>query len=78
VTAFGFFFFYKIRIWPEHFWMTRRFLAVILPGLLLFAAAAAFSGARSGSVIARAIRGGIGLIFVVLVGIRTLAHPDRF
>ena len=26
------FFFYKIRIVPEHFWMARRFLPVILPG----------------------------------------------
>ena len=38
--------FYKIRIVPEHFWMTRRFLAVILPGCLLFTCAAAFSGTR--------------------------------
>ena len=41
VTIFCCFFFYKIRIVPEHFWMTRRFLPVILPGALLFAAAAA-------------------------------------
>jgi 4-amino-4-deoxy-L-arabinose transferase-like glycosyltransferase len=30
-AAFATFFFYKIRIVPEHFWMTRRFLPVILP-----------------------------------------------
>jgi hypothetical protein len=32
------FFFYKIRIVPDHYWMTRRFLPVILPGALLLAA----------------------------------------
>ncbi len=36
------FFFYKIRIVPEHYWMTRRFLPIILPGALLLAAYAAF------------------------------------
>ena len=36
------FFFYKIRIVPEHYWMTRRFLPMILPGALLLAAYAAF------------------------------------
>ena len=33
VAVFSFFLFYKIRIVPEHFWMSRRFLAVILPGV---------------------------------------------
>jgi hypothetical protein len=42
VLAFSAFLFYKIRIVPEHFWAARRFLPVILPGALLFAAAAAF------------------------------------
>jgi len=40
-AAFSVFLFYKIKIVPEHFWMSRRFLPVILPGALLFAAAAA-------------------------------------
>jgi hypothetical protein len=42
VTASCAFFFYKIRIVPEHFWMARRFLPVILPAMLLFAGAAVF------------------------------------
>ncbi len=42
LAAFAFFLFYKIRIVPEHFWMARRFLPVILPGTLLMIAAAAF------------------------------------
>ncbi|MGE0449441.1 MAG: hypothetical protein AB7Q29_07650 [Vicinamibacterales bacterium] len=43
VAAFSVVFFYKIRIIPEHFWAARRFLAVILPGMLLFVGAAAFA-----------------------------------
>ncbi len=46
VALFSFFFFYKIQIASDHFWMARRFLPVILPGALLFAAAAALSGGR--------------------------------
>jgi hypothetical protein len=40
----AFFVFYKIQIVPEHFWMARRFVAVIMPSALLFAAAAIFTG----------------------------------
>jgi hypothetical protein len=46
LAVFSCFFFYKIRIVPEHFWMTRRFLPVILPGVLLFASAAALGEFR--------------------------------
>jgi hypothetical protein len=35
LTIFSLFFFYKIRIVPDHFWMARRFLPVILPGAML-------------------------------------------
>ncbi len=35
LITFGLFFFYKTRIVPEHFWASRRFLAVILPGVLI-------------------------------------------
>jgi hypothetical protein len=38
LVTFSVFFFYKTRIAPEHFWASRRFLAVILPGALLVAA----------------------------------------
>ena len=40
-TCFALLFFYKIHVQPFHFWMDRRFLVVILPCALLFAAAAA-------------------------------------
>lgn len=39
VAVYAVFFFYKIRIVPEHFWAARRFLAVILPAALLLAVA---------------------------------------
>lgn len=44
VTVFALFFFYKIRIVPDHFWMARRFLPVILPGAMLLVGYAAFGG----------------------------------
>ena len=41
ITTFAAFFFFKLRIFPEQFWTTRRFLDVILPASMLFASAAA-------------------------------------
>ena len=41
-AAYSLFFFYKIRVAPEQWWMARRFLPVILPATLLFASAAVF------------------------------------
>ena len=40
------FFFYKIRIVPEHFWQARRYLPVILPFACLMIAAGAFAAYR--------------------------------
>jgi Dolichyl-phosphate-mannose-protein mannosyltransferase len=67
VAFFSFFFFYKIRIVSDHFWMARRFLPVILPGALLFAAAAALGGTRGGWAPARLVRRTIGLAFVAML-----------
>lgn len=39
--AFSVFLLYKLKIVPEHFWLARRFLPIILPGALLLACAAA-------------------------------------
>ncbi len=47
-AVFAFSVFYKIRIVPEHFWMARRFLPVVLPAALLFVCAAAFATAAIG------------------------------
>jgi hypothetical protein len=43
VTTFSMFFFYKMRIWPEHYWLARRFVPAILPGATIFVAAAMFA-----------------------------------
>jgi hypothetical protein len=39
IALYCFFFFYKIHVWPDHFWMARRFIPVILPGACLMAGA---------------------------------------
>jgi hypothetical protein len=68
VTIFALFFFYKIRIVPDHFWMARRFLPVILPGAMLLIGYAAYGGARRGGLqIARAV---IGTAFVAWLAIQ--------
>ena len=69
VVIFACFFFYKIRIWPDHFWMTRRFLPVILPGALVFVAAAALSGPRGSRRGAGAVRPLIGVVFLSLLAL---------
>ncbi len=66
VAVFSFFLFYKIRIVPEHFWMARRFLAVILPGVLIFACAAASWGLRRQGR-GRWTSAAIGAVFVALL-----------
>ncbi|MBA3885061.1 MAG: glycosyltransferase family 39 protein [Acidobacteria bacterium] len=66
VPIFGFFFFYKIHVVPEHFWMARRFLAVILPMTLVLAAALAFGDQRAGR--RRFLQWTVGLLFIGLVG----------
>jgi hypothetical protein len=43
ISALSLFFFYKMRIWPENFWLARRFLTEILPGGLICTAAAVFA-----------------------------------
>ncbi len=67
VVIFCCFLFYKIRIPPDHFWMSRRFLPVILPGALLFAAAAALSSVGGNPRGLRRLRPLIGIVFVALL-----------
>ncbi len=69
LTIFSCFFFYKIRIVPDHFWMARRFLPVILPGALLLASAAALGWERGGTRLVRWTRHLIGLAFVALLAV---------
>ena len=60
------FLFYKIRIVPDHFWAARRWLPVVLPMTLVFAAAAAVGPGGVG--IRRWGRLLLGGVFVVLLG----------
>lgn len=81
VVGYAAFFFYKIRIVPDHFWLARRFVPAILPGALLLVGAAAFAGARTDWVATRtglrvrlpgigSVRRLVGLAFVVLLALQ--------
>lgn len=70
LAAFATFFFYKVRIVPEHFWMGRRFLAVILPGALLCICAIALARLRQRPLGRGALAAALGLVFLVLLGQR--------
>jgi hypothetical protein len=62
VTGFALAFFYKIRIAPNQFWLNRRYMPIVLPGMLLFAAAAALGPMTKpwrGRAIARAAMGAL-------------------
>jgi hypothetical protein len=67
VAAFCTFFFYKIRVPPEQFWIARRYLPVILPGLLLLAAAGAL-GVPEGDARRKAWRTLAGLALLGFIG----------
>jgi hypothetical protein len=68
VTIFALFFFYKIKIVPEHYWMARRYLPVILPGAMLLVATAAFGGWQPKAERRYVVRGVIGIVLVTLLG----------
>jgi hypothetical protein len=80
LTALSFFFFYKMRVWPEHFWLARRFVDGLLPGALMFTAAAIFAPlwmfSESGGRMPKNVRLAaaiIGMLAVVFLGQRYLA-----
>jgi hypothetical protein len=69
VTAvFAGFFFFKLQIVPEHLWMARRFLPVILPAALLFAAAAALGTWERWPKGPQVIRVIVGVIVLIILG----------
>jgi hypothetical protein len=77
VTTLAAFFFYKMRIWPEQFWLARRFLTEILPGALIFASAAVFAPvwmAKASQTwkVPGILYTAIGIIATVLLGYRFL------
>ena len=80
LTALAFFFFYKMRVWPEHFWLARRFVDGLLPGALMFTAAAIFAPlwmfSESDRRAPRNVRPAaaiIGMLAVIFLGQRYLA-----
>lgn len=72
---FSVFFFYKIQIVPEHFWMARRFVPVILPMTMVLAAAFAFGEGRG--LRSRAVQWTAGLLFIALLAMhyQRIARP---
>jgi hypothetical protein len=69
VTAvFAGFFFYDLFIIPEHLWMARRFVPVILPATMLFAAAAALGTWERWPRGPQAIRAIIGALVLIILG----------
>jgi hypothetical protein len=63
-AGFSVFFFYKIHVVPTEFWAARRFLPIILPAILLFAAAAGLGMAGGRQWLRRAA----GVIVVGVLG----------
>ena len=75
--VFACFIFYKIRIIPEHFWIARRFLPIILPATcLLIGLAVAFPLSQpwraGGTWPQRAVRGVPGLIILAYLSTQFL------
>ena len=66
-AAFAVFFFYKIQVVPEHFWLARRFLPVILPGAFLLMATAALGPPERRTTRAR-LRALAGVIVLAALG----------
>ncbi len=67
-TAFSIFLFFKVKVAPNHFWMDRRFLSVILPAGLLFIGAAAVGTLHERPGIRRWLRLAIGVTFLAALG----------
>jgi hypothetical protein len=63
---FAIFFFRKLHIVWEHFWLARRFLPMILPGVCLLAAGALVGASGSGQTyrIGRRLAGTLGVAFI--------------
>ena len=71
------FFFYDLQIVPEHLWMARRFVPVILPSLALLAAAAALGTWERWPRGPQVIRVIVGVIVLIILGqqYRLAARP---
>lgn len=75
--GFSIFLFRKLYIVPDHFWMARRFLPVILPGMLILGSAALLGPwpmPRTRMALARVV-GGLAVLLFVASGYLTAAAP---
>jgi hypothetical protein len=65
-AMFAVFVFRKLNIVPEHFWLARRFLPMVLPGLCLLAAGALAGASASGEThrVGRRLAGTLGVAFI--------------
>ena len=70
VAVFAVFLCYKIRVVPEHFWMSRRAVPVVLPGVLLCASAAALGGLWGGGLIRATATRIAGALFVFWLAVQ--------
>jgi hypothetical protein len=67
-AAFAVFLFYKLQVIPEHLWLARRFLPVILPVSMLMVAAAALGTGAFALRGPRLLRVSLGVILLVVLG----------
>jgi len=67
-ATFALVFFYKIHVVPEHFWMERRTLSIILPGALLLVGVAAVGDIAGGRRTWRLARRVVGAAFLIWLG----------
>jgi hypothetical protein len=66
-ASFSLFLLYKLKIVPEHFWLARRFLPVILPGALILGCAAALGSMRGPWGMPSIVRSAAGTIVLLFV-----------
>lgn len=77
VASVSVFLFYKMHIVPEHLWLSRRFLPVILPGLLIVGTAALLGPwpvVRTRAALAR-LAAGVVVVIVVAAGYLNASAP---
>jgi hypothetical protein len=66
-ASFSLFLLYKLKIVPEHFWLARRFLPVILPGALILGCAAALGSMRGPWGLPSVARSAAGAVVLLVV-----------
>jgi hypothetical protein len=76
-AAFSLFMFHKLKIVPEHLWLSRRFLPIILPGLLILGTAALLGPwpvVRTRAALAR-LAAGVAVVCLVAISYLNAGAP---